>query len=95
MTKNWCKRCFKTVVDDTAPDRFLLLSKDIVKCPSCGQMDRVVVQYYKYGEHEVTPDGRFHVEKVKHIGLDPNFKYWKEPEESVQESDNTLHSESE
>lgn len=96
ITKNWCKKCFKSVVDDTAADRFLLMSKDIVKCPSCGRMDRVVVKYYKYGEHEVTPDGLRNADAARHIGVDMNKSYWKEDpvtengENNVEESDTSL-----
>lgn len=98
MTKNWCKRCFKAVVDDTAADRFLLLSKDVVKCPSCGSMDRVVVAYFKYGEHEVTDDGLRIKDAARHIGVDLEKSYWdydKEETCDVEGSEGTLCAESE
>ena len=79
MTKNWCKECFRAVVDDTAQDRFLLMSPEAVVCPSCGKVEHVVIAYFKYGEHEVTPDGLRLVDAAKHIGVDLNESYWKEP----------------
>ena len=78
MTKNWCKECFKAVVDDTAKDRFLLMSKDEVTCPSCGKTARVVCAYFKYGEHTVTPDGLRIEDAARHVGVDMNKSYWKE-----------------
>lgn len=76
MTKHWCKNCFKAVVDDTASDKFLLMSSGEQKCPSCGQIKPLVMAYFKYGEHTVTDDGKRIVEGVKHLGVNPNYNCW-------------------
>lgn len=95
MTKHYCKKCFRAVVDPTAHDKFLLMSKDLKKCPSCGRLARLVCEYFKYGEHVVTDDGLHFDVPVKHIGIDLTKSYWKEPETDGEESNNTLHTEGE
>ena len=76
MTKHWCKKCFKSVVDDTASDRFLLMSSDDMICPSCGRKGPVVAEYFKYGEHTVTEDGKHIVGAARHVGVNPNYSCW-------------------
>lgn len=92
LLENWCKDCFRTIVDSTAKDRFLLLTKDVVKCPCCGRMDRVVCEYFKYGEHEVTPDGSRIIDAARHIGVDLTTSCWKvdTEENNVEKSDSSL-----
>lgn len=76
MNKHYCKRCFKTVVDSAAPDSFLLMSAEKVKCPSCGNIDRVVSVYFKYGEHTVTQDGSKIIGQARHVGINPNYSFF-------------------
>ena len=73
---NACRDCFKVSVDDTASDRYLLLSKAECMCDICHKPKHVVVQYFKYGEQEVTENGRRLKYGVKHIGVNPNYSCW-------------------
>lgn len=75
MTENWCKECFKSVVDDTAQDRFLLMSSEKFICPSCGRLDYVVGKYFKYGEHSVDSNGHV-IGVARHVGVNPNYSCW-------------------
>ena len=76
MVKHWCKTCFKAVVDDTASDKFILMSGKAQKCPSCGQIKPLVMAYFKYGEHTVSPEGTRIEDLAPHQGINPNFSYW-------------------
>ena len=76
MTKHWCKTCFRAVVDDTARDRFLLMSSDDMICPSCGSRGPVVAEYFKYGEHTVTADGKHIIGSARHVGVNPNYSFF-------------------
>lgn len=76
MTKHYCKKCFKTIVDRTASDKFLLTSGDDMICECCGKKGSVVAEYFKYGEPQVTPDGKRMKCAAKHIGVDPNYSIW-------------------
>lgn len=76
MTKHYCKRCFKSVIDRTASDRFLLMSGEKMKCPSCGQVNYLVAAYFKWGEHIVTPDGKDIVGSARHVGINPNYSHF-------------------
>lgn len=71
-----CRECFKKGYDDTAPDRFLLLSKEEEQCEFCHKNKRIVIKYYKYGEHEVTPEGLYNKDNVRHLGVNPNHSCW-------------------
>ena len=73
---NACRDCFRVSVDDTAADRFLLLSKEECMCDVCHKPKHIVVQYFKYGEHEVTENGRRIKNAAKHVGLNPNYSFW-------------------
>lgn len=59
LNKNMCRECFKLYIDPLATDSFLLLGKFPKKCDGCGREKKVVVTYFKYGEHTVTPDGNY------------------------------------
>lgn len=76
MTKHWCKECFKTVVDDTASDKYLLMQGEDKVCPSCGKFGPVVAQYFKYGELSVTEDGKRIIHSAKHVGVNPDYSYF-------------------
>ena len=71
-----CRECFKKGYDDTASDKFLLLSGNLSECEFCRQQKHIVAKYFKYGEHEVTPDGMRIVDNVKHLGVNPNYSCW-------------------
>ena len=76
LTNNYCKDCFKSVVDDTAPDIFLLMSGDDMTCPCCGKKGPVVGHYFKFGEHKVTSDGKHIVGEPRYVGINPNYSPW-------------------
>ena len=76
MTKHWCKRCFKAVVECTASDRFLLMTNRDYVCPCCGNVGPVVAEFFKYGEQEVTSDGLHVVNVSRHVGVNPNYTFW-------------------
>lgn len=76
MTKHYCKRCFKSVVDSTASDKFLLMSGEKMKCPCCGQVNFLVAEYFKYGEHSVTDDGKHIIGSARHVGVNPNYSFF-------------------
>ena len=76
MTKNYCKKCFRAVVDPTASDKHLLMSGHKLKCPSCGQIEELVGAYFKYGEHTVTADGHHFVGEARHVGVNPNYSFF-------------------
>ena len=71
-----CKECFKKGYDDTAKDRFLLLSPNNMKCESCQCEKPIVIRYFKWGEHEVTEDGLRIKDAVRHLGVNPNYSCW-------------------
>ena len=75
INKHWCKTCFKSVVDDTATDRYLLMSGPDAVCSSCGRKGPVVVTFFKYGEHSVDETGRVK-SSARHVGVNPEFSYW-------------------
>lgn len=76
ITKHYCKKCFKTVVDDTAQDKYLFMSSDDMICESCGRKGAVVARYFKWCEHTVTPDGK-HIEGAsRHVGVNPNYSHF-------------------
>ena len=72
----FCKRCFKVAVDKLASDKHLLLSKDNMKCDYCKQELPLVVYYFKYGEHEVTEDGKRVVNAPAPQKVNPNYSFW-------------------
>lgn len=76
MTMHYCKSCFKSVMDSTASDKFLLMSGEKMKCHACGQMKFLVVEYFKYGEHTVTDDGKHIVGSARHVGVNPNYSFF-------------------
>lgn len=76
MTKNYCKKCFRAVVDPTASDKFLLMSESELRCPSCGQTRQLVAAYFKYGEHVVKDDGIHFVGEARHVGVNPNYSFF-------------------
>ena len=76
MDKKWCKHCFKLYVDKLASDKHLLLTKGSYKCPECGHVEPLVTEYFKYGEHEVTDDGKRLKGTARHIGIDLNKSFW-------------------
>lgn len=75
INKHWCKTCFKTVVDDTATDNYLLMSGPETICSSCGKQGPVVVTFFKYGEHRVTPEGRI-LSSARRLKVNPEYSYW-------------------
>lgn len=76
MTKHWCKNCFKSVVDDTASDNFLLMTKESLCCPCCGKISPLVAAYFSYGEQQVTTDGKYVVNRSRHVGVNPNYSFF-------------------
>lgn len=76
MAHNFCKKCFKSIVDDTASDFQLLMSGDDMVCPSCGKRGPVVGYYFKYGEHRVTPDGKHIIGEARYVGVNPNYSFF-------------------
>ena len=76
MTKHYCKKCFKSVVDSTASDKFLLMSGEEMRCPSCGQMNLLVAEYFKYGEHTVTDDDKHIIGSARHVGINSNYSFF-------------------
>ena len=72
----FCKRCFKVAVDKLASDKHLLLSKDNLKCDYCKKELPVVTYYFKYGEHEVTEDGKRVVNAPVQQKVNPNYSFW-------------------
>ena len=76
LTKNFCKSCFKSIVDSTASDKFLMMSGNKHLCPSCEQKKEVVASYFKYGEHVVTADGRHTTDQARYVGVNPNYTFW-------------------
>ena len=76
MTKHYCKECFKTIVDRTAPDKFLLMSADGMICECCGKKRSVVAEYFKYGEPQVTSDGKRMKSAARHVGVNPNYSFF-------------------
>ena len=77
MNKKWCKHCFTLYVDKLASDKHLLLTSDKHKCPECGHIEHLVTEYFKYGGHEVTENGK----KMKgvssrHLGVNPNYSFF-------------------
>lgn len=76
MEYNVCKRCFKSLVDQTASDKLLLMSGDDMICPTCNKRGPVVGYYFKFGEHTVTPDGKHVVGEARHVGVNPNYSFF-------------------
>lgn len=73
---NLCRDCFQIGYDDTAKNRFLLLSADEKECQFCRRQKRVVVEFFKYGEMESTDDSTVVKGRARHLGLNPNYSYW-------------------
>lgn len=76
IKENYCKECFRSIVDNTASDLFLYMSPDNVKCTSCGKVGSVVGHYFKFGEHTVTKDGKHIVGEARHVGVNPDYSPW-------------------
>lgn len=76
LTKNYCKECFRTQMDDTAQDRFLLMSGSEEVCACCKQKRHVVTQYFKYGEMRVSNDGKHYETPVKRVKINPEYSCW-------------------
>ena len=76
MTKHYCKRCFKAVVDPNATDTQLLMSPEGMFCSCCEETASIVAAYFKYGEHTVTPDGKHIVGESRHVGVNPDYSFW-------------------
>ena len=55
--KHFCRECFKEYIDSCATNSHLLLGKFPLTCEGCGETKKVVIAYYKYGEHTVSEDG--------------------------------------
>lgn len=77
IKESFCKKCFRSLVDNTASDKFLYMSGDNIKCTSCGKEGPIVGKYFKYGEHTVTEDGKHLVGEARHVGLNPNYSFFK------------------
>ena len=76
MTKHYCKSCFRSIVDDKAPDEHMLMSPDNLKCEACGKPGSVVAEYFKWGEHKVTADRKHIKGAARHVGVNPNYSCW-------------------
>lgn len=76
MSKNYCKTCFRAVVDGTAHDNYLWMTGEPMKCPLCEQVKPLVGYYFKYGERRVKDDGKHLVGQSKHVGVNPNYTFF-------------------
>ena len=76
INKHYCKRCYRSSVDGTADDRYLLMSGDNFQCPLCRSVGPVVSYYFKYGEQRVKPDGKHLVGASRHVGVNPNYSFF-------------------
>ena len=76
MTKHYCKHCFRAMVDDCASDKSLLMTEESAKCPYCGSFEPLVCVFFKWGEQEVTADGKRVISAARHVGVNPNYSFW-------------------
>ena len=76
MIKHYCKDCFKATIDPCASDKLLLLSGEDKICPCCRKLKPIVAAYYKFGEHEVTIDGKHIKDECKHVGVNKDYCPW-------------------
>ena len=78
---HYCKRCFKGLHGNFISDKVLLMSGQNERCHNCARTDEpVVVEYFRFGEHTVTSDGKHVIGSSKHAGINPEYTFFgKEP----------------
>ena len=75
---HYCKKCFRGLHGKFISNSFLLMSARNERCDNCEKINEpVVLQYFPFGEHIVTPDGKHLVSSSRHVGINPDYSFFK------------------